>query len=129
GKTFNVNEGDRLPSTPEHNVKVGTDYALTDKFSLGATASYHSSQYFRGDEANDDKKISGYGVVNLHSRYNVNKNIQFFAKVDNLFDNEYESFGLYGEPDEAPGLDALTNSRFVGAGAPRAGWVGIKVSM
>jgi len=129
GNTYNVSKGDRLPSTPEHNVKVGTDYAFTEKFSLGATASYHSSQYLRGDEANVDSKLNGYGIVNLHSRYVVNKQVQFFAKVDNLFDNEYESFGLYGEPDEAPGLDALTDPRFVGAGAPRAAWVGIKVSM
>jgi len=129
GETFNVSKGNRLPSTPEHNAKIGTDYAFTDKFSLGATASYSSSQYLRGDEANVDDKISGYGVVNLHSRYKLNKNVQFFAKVDNLFDKEYESFGLYGEPDEAPGLDTLSDERFVGAGAPRAGWVGIKVSM
>ncbi len=129
GDTYTVNKGDRLPSTPEHNMKIGTNYAFTDKFSLGATASYFSSQYLRGDEANDDEKLSGYGVVNLHSRYKLNKNVEFFAKVDNLFDKEYSSFGLYGEPDEAPGLDNLTDERFVGAGAPRAGWIGIKVSM
>jgi len=129
GNTLNVSKGDRLPSTPEHNIKVGTDYAFTDKLSLGATASFHSSQYLRGDESNDDAELGGYGVVNLHGRYSLNKQVQFFAKVDNLFDNDYESFGLYGEPDEAPGLGALTDERFVGAGAPRAGWIGIKVSM
>tara|TARA_R110002167_G_scaffold10415_5_gene47790 strand:+ start:496 stop:2802 length:2307 start_codon:yes stop_codon:yes gene_type:complete len=129
GNTYNVSKGDRLPSTPEHNVKIGTDYAFTNKFSLGATASYYSSQYLRGDEANDDSKLSGYGVVNLHSRYKVSKNVEFFAKVDNLFDKEYSSFGLYGEPDEAPGLGTLNDERFVGAGAPRAGWIGIKVSI
>ncbi len=126
--TFEVNKGDRLPGIPEHNIKVGIDYAFTPKLSLGATASYHSSQYYRGDEANQDKKISGYGLVNLHGRYKLNQHIQFFAKVDNLFDSEYENFGLYGEPDEAPGLD-LENPRFVGAGAPRAGWIGFKVTL
>ncbi len=125
---FEVNKGDRLPSIPEHNIKIGVDYAFTPKLSLGATASYHSSQYFRGDEANVDKKISGYGLVNLHGRYKLNKNIQFFAKVDNLFDSEFESFGLFGEPDEAPGLD-LDDPRFVGAGAPRAGWIGFKITL
>jgi len=129
GNTLNVSKGDRLPSTPEHNLKIGTDYAFTNKFSLGATASYHSSQYLRGDEANVDDKLSGYSVVNLHSRYKLTKNVEFFAKVDNLFDKEYSSFGLYGEPNEAPGLGGLNNDRFVGAGAPRAGWIGIKVSI
>lgn len=126
--TFQVDKGDRLPSIPEHNIKIGMDYALTEKLSLGATASYHSSQYYRGDEANVDKKIDSYRVVNLHGRYKVNKHIQFFAKVDNLFDSEYESFGLFGEPDEAPGLD-LEDPRFVGAGAPRAGWIGFKITL
>jgi outer membrane receptor protein involved in Fe transport len=126
--TFNVNKGDRLPGIPAHNVKIGADYHFTPKLTLGFTASYHSSQYYRGDEANVDKKISAYKVVNLHGRYKLNDNVQFFAKVDNLFDSEYETFGLYGEPDEAPGFD-FEDPRFVGVGAPRGGWIGFKVSM
>lgn len=126
--TFNVEEGDRLPGIPEHNIKIGADYAFTQKLSLGFTASYHSSQYFRGDEANVDKKISHYKVVNLHGRYKLTDNLQFFAKVDNLFDSEYNTFGLYGEPDEAPGLD-LEDPRFVGASSPRAGWIGFKLTL
>lgn len=126
--TFNVDKGDRLPGIPAHNIKIGADYAFTQKLALGFTASYHSSQYFRGDEANVDKKISHYKVVNLHGRYKVTDNFQFFAKVDNLFDSEYETFGLYGEPDEAPGFD-FEDPRFVGAGAPRAGWVGFKLTL
>ncbi|MTI62320.1 TonB-dependent receptor [Methylophaga sp.] len=126
--TFNVDEGDRLPGIPEHNIKIGADYAFTQKLSLGFTASYHSSQYYRGDEANVDKKIAHYKVVNLHGRYKVTDNLQFFAKVDNLFDSEYNTFGLYGEPDEAPGVD-FEDPRFVGASSPRAGWIGFKLTL
>lgn len=125
---FNVEEGDRLPGIPAHNIKIGADYAFTQQFSLGFTASYHSSQYYRGDEANVDKKIGHYKVVNLHGRYNVTDNFEIFAKVDNLFDSEYNTFGLYGEPDEAPGFD-FEDPRFVGAGAPRAGWIGFKLTL
>jgi outer membrane receptor protein involved in Fe transport len=126
--TFTVKDGDRLPGIPEHNIKIGAEYAFTKQFTLGMTASYFSSQYYRGDEANEDKKISAYKVVNLHGRYKFNDTVLIFAKVDNLFDSEYETFGLYGEPDEAPGFD-FEDPRFVGAGAPRAGWIGIKVSL
>ncbi|MFW5450120.1 MAG: TonB-dependent receptor [Methylophagaceae bacterium] len=129
GDTTTVSSGDSMPSIPKHNFKIGADYAFTPAFTLGFDASYHSSQYYRGDEANNNGQLPGYRLVNLHGRYNLNKNVEFFAKVDNLFDSEYETFGLYGEPDEAPGLDALDDPRFVGAGAPRAGWIGIKVSM
>lgn len=125
---FTVEEGDRLPSIPEHNFKIGADYAFTDKLSLGFTASYASSQYYRGDEANVDKKISHYKVMNLHGRYQATKNLQFFAKVDNVFDSEYNTFGLYGEPDEAPGFD-FEDPRFVGASSPRAGWIGFKLTL
>ena len=127
-QTFNVDKGDRLPGIPEHNIKIGADYAFTSKLALGFTASYHSSQYFRGDEANVDKKLGHYKVMNLHGRYQATNKLEFFAKVDNLFDSEYETFGLYGEPDEAPGFD-FEDPRFVGAGAPRAGWVGFKLTL
>lgn len=129
GEDTTVTSGDNLPGIPKHNIKIGADYAFTQGFSLGFDAAYRSSQYYRGDEANNNAKIEGYAIMNLHGRYNVNKHIEFFAKVDNVFDTEYETFGLYGEPDEAPGLDSLSDNRFVGAGAPRAGWIGFKVSM
>jgi len=135
GKDTTVKSGDNMPGIPKHNVKIGADYVFTPVFSLGFDAAYRSSQHYRGDEANNNEKIDGYAIMNLHGRYNVNKYVEFFAKVDNVFDTEYETFGLYGEPDEAPDFGGdgdtydFSDPRFVGAGAPRAGWIGLKVSM
>lgn len=129
GEDTTVTSGDSIPGIPKHNIKIGADYAFIQGLSLGFDASYHSSQHYRGDEANNNAKIGGYTIMNLHGRYNVNKHVEFFAKVDNVFDTEYETFGLYGEPNEAPGLNSLSDTRFVGAGAPRAGWIGFKISM
>lgn len=129
GANTTVQAGNSMPSIPKHNFKLGVDYEFNQSFALGVDASYHSKQYYRGDEANNNDQLDGYGLVNLHARYDLNKHVEFFAKVDNLFDSEYETFGLYGEPDEAPGLDGLSDNRFVGAGAPRAGWIGLKISM
>jgi outer membrane receptor protein involved in Fe transport len=132
---FDVEKGNTIPGIPKHNFKLGADYAFDSGLSLGFDASFHSSQFYRGDEANLSDKVSGYKVVNVHGRYKLNKHVEFFAKVDNLFDEEYSTFGLYGEPDEAPGFGDepggrdYDNPRFVGAGAPRAGWVGIKVKL
>jgi len=50
-----------------------------------------------------------------------------FANVDNVFDERYETFGLFREPDEVLG-DAFEDSRFVSPGAPRAAWVGLRGS-
>ena len=129
GALTHVKSGDTMPGIPKHNVSIGADYAVTPDFSVGFDASYHSSQYYRGDEANNNKKLAGYRLVNMHARYTVSKHVELFAKADNVFDSNYQTFGLYGEPDEVPGLGHLKDNRFVGWGAPRAGWVGIKVSI
>ncbi|RLA01562.1 MAG: TonB-dependent receptor [Gammaproteobacteria bacterium] len=124
---IHVESGDSLPGIPEHSLKLVTDYDFTTKFSAGFDAIANSEQYYRGDESNELDQISGYMVFNLHADYQMTPKINFFAKVDNVFDKEYSNYGLLGEPDEI--FPGFSDPRFEGAGAPRAGWVGIKVSM
>jgi outer membrane receptor protein involved in Fe transport len=122
-----VKSGDKIPGIPAHNLKLAADYQFTPKFTLGANIVVNSSQHYRGDESNQLEEISGYAVVNLNANYQVTNNVKLFAKVDNLFDKDYSNFGLLGEPDEV--FPSFSDPRFEGAGAPRAGWIGIKVSM
>ena len=51
-------------------------------------------------EANIFDKASGWHVVNMHSSYMVADWLEFFVQVDNVFDNEYETFGLFAEVPE-----------------------------
>ena len=71
-----------------------------------------------------------FTLVNLRGSYHYSGHLELFAKVTNLFDAEYENFGLIGEP---PGeiLPDLANQspRFLGAGAPVAGWVGLRLRL
>jgi outer membrane receptor protein involved in Fe transport len=130
-----VKSGDRIPGIPAHNFKVVADYAITPKFSFGGDALLNSNQYYRGDESNQLGRLAGYTLVNLHADYKLTSNIKFFAKLDNLFDKEYANFGLLGDPSEifdgsGPGrTPAMSDPRFQGVGAPRAGWIGIKITM
>jgi len=120
-----VEAGDRIPGLPEHNLKIGADYHVTAKFTVGTDLVYNSDQYFRGDEANLLDTIDGYVVVNARASYKFNKNISIFGNVNNLFDNDYETFGLLGEPDEI--FPGFTDPRFVGVGSPISAYVGMKV--
>lgn len=43
-------------------------------------------------------KLDGYTLVNLATSYDLTKNFQIFARVDNLFDKEYEEVKGYGTP-------------------------------
>ena len=127
-----VKSGDRLPGLPRHNIKIGIDYSFSENISFGTNLSHNSNQVIRGDESNQISKLSGYTIVNLRGRYRINRHLEFFARVDNVFDTSYENFGLLGEePSEVdiPLFRNFENPRFLGPGAPRAGFVGLKLSM
>lgn len=130
--TIQVESGDRIPGIPAHQLKLGGDYYFNDRASLGFDVVYNSSQYMRGDESNQLDTVDGYAIVNLRGSWSVTEHIDLLFRVSNLFDTDYESFGLLGEnPSEvkAPALEGFTIPRFFGPGAPRAGFVGIRVSL
>lgn len=123
-----VEAGDRLPGLPEHIAKLGGDWQVTPSFSIGAEAVYNSSQIMRGDEANALAEIDGFTLLNLRASYTVADNLAVFARVSNVFDTDYENFGLLGE-DPGEVLPELSDTRplFLGAGAPRAAWLGVRL--
>ena len=138
GDDIEVEAGDRIPGLPKHTLKLGADYLLFERLNVGFDVAYTSKKELRGNEGNDRDEdgylnpVDGYAVVNLRASYQVNDNIQIFGRVTNLFDEDYESFGLLGEePDEVAveEFEDYESPRFVGPGAPRAGFVGIKLSM
>ena len=125
GGEIDVVKGDRIPSVPQHNLKADITYAVTDALSLGTNILFNSSQIFRGDEGNLIDQIPGYSIVNLRAKYTFWDHLSIFAKVNNLFDETYETFGLFGEADEVLG-DDFEDSRFLSPGAPRAAWIGLE---
>lgn len=125
-----VRAGSRIPGLSQHSLKLGGDYALTNKLTLGLDLRYHSDQVLRGDESNQVDRLAGYAVAALRGRYRVNDHVEFFARISNLFDTDYETFGLLGEePSEVdvPLYADFDNPRFVGPAAPRAVFVGFSL--
>jgi iron complex outermembrane recepter protein len=122
-----VSNGDRIPGIPEHIFKASIGVDLWQKLLLGINGTYSGNKVFRGDEANLTPKLSGYWLFNATAEYKVTKNFTLFGKVDNIFDTNYNSFGVFGVANEVlPGFD---DGRFVSPGAPRAGWIGVRLSM
>jgi iron complex outermembrane receptor protein len=129
-----VRPGDHLPGIPEHRLVANADYHLTDSWIIGATLTYAGAQFYRGDESNQNAKLPGYALVNLHSSYKF-EHVELFARIDNLFDARYSTFGQFGNPTGigAPGIPAgaTTNgpgidNRFQTPGAPIAAFAGIR---
>jgi iron complex outermembrane receptor protein len=125
-----VRDGDRIPGIPEHLFKFGADYAFSFGASVGFDVIVNSDQFLRGDESNQLDKIDGYTTVDLRANYRLNDHAKVFMRVTNLFDSEYENFGLLGE-DPGDVIDVLRDRRprFLGAGAPRGVWLGFKFSI
>ena len=125
-----VSEGDRIPGIPEHQFKIGADYYLTDHATFGFNFIYNSNQVLRGDESNQLETIEGYAVVNFRASFRLSERTNIFMRVANLFDTDYENFGLLGE-DPSAAIDGLADNRprFLGVGAPRAVWAGIRISL
>jgi iron complex outermembrane recepter protein len=124
--------GNKIPGIPAHQFKFNTDVDILPEWTLGFDMNYNSSQYLRGDEANLTAKLPGFVVFNLRSEYRFNQHVALFGRVNNLFDREYANFGAWnntGDVLDGLGLPGDQNARFVGVGAPRAAWIGIRLTM
>lgn len=126
-----VSPGNRIPAIPDHALKLRAEYSFFEKLALGANLNYFSSQYARGDENNQDAngKIPGYTLVNVDARYQAAKRLQVFARIHNLFDRQYETFGVLGENVFPGGVFDPANEvdeQFRSVGAPRGVWVGLR---
>jgi outer membrane receptor protein involved in Fe transport len=130
-----VGKGDNIPGIPKHQLKLRAAYDVTPSWNIGTNIFAFSDQYSRGNENNDydgdGAKVSGYLVMNLDTRYSFgNSGWQLFAKVNNVFDREYNNGGLLGEHRFDASTGAFTGNEvtpaFYAPGAPRAGWVGVR---
>ncbi|HZT86808.1 MAG TPA: TonB-dependent receptor [Stellaceae bacterium] len=128
-----VRPGDRLPGIPLHQLKVGLDYNVTPEWRVGGVLAYFSDQYLRGDEANQNRPLAGYAVLNLHTAYRINRNFEIFANLQNAFDARYATFGQFGDPAGigAPGVPAEgspgINPRFLAPTPPIAAVGGLRM--
>ncbi len=130
-----VGKGDYIPGIPKHQLKLRAAYDVTPSWNVGTNIFAFSDQFSRGNENNQHQgegaKVAGYAVMNIDTRFQVNKNWQLFARLNNVFDREYNNGGLLGEhrfdaaSGQFSGNESNTNA-FFAPGAPRAGWLGVR---
>jgi len=124
--------GDLIPAIPRHRIKAGIDYWITDAIKVGGDAVFVSSQYLVGDESNQAPQLPSYTVFNVHASYQATKQIQFYGRVDNLFDNRYATYGTFFEADALPNFAnngaPFTDPRSLSPARPRSFYAGMKVT-
>ena len=127
-----VSAGDRLPSIPHQRLKLLADYELTPEVKIGADVTIVGSQYFAGDDSNQFAQLPAYWVADLDASYQVTKTVQLYAKVDNVFDNRYSTYGSFFDttsvPNFASGGNPFTDPRSLSPAKPRAIYAGMRAT-
>jgi iron complex outermembrane recepter protein len=132
GQIF-VTPGDHIPAIPAHRFKAGAEYDVSDAWKVGADLNVTGSQYLIHDDANQNPKVPAYWVVNLHSSYQVNKNVEVFTLVNNVFNQHYYAAGTFFNPagfksNTFGGANflVLNDPRTFVPGMPFSGYIGMR---
>lgn len=126
-----IQPGDNLGGIPKIRAKFGGDVTLFDRLTLGADAQYTGDQYLSGDEGNDNDKLPSYWVGNLRADYKIDDRISLFARITNVTDEEYATFGTFFEAEAVQKvrpqpLPANPDEASVTPGQPRTFSIGLR---
>jgi iron complex outermembrane receptor protein len=93
-----VTPGKQIPGIPRHQMKGGLDYFVTPQLKFGTDVIWVGSQWYVGDDANQNIKLADYWVANLHGSYQLTKELQIYGVIKNLFNRKFATFGTYFDP-------------------------------
>lgn len=125
-----VRPGDRLPLVPRHQFKAGVDYLATPSWDIAGEIVAFSSQFFAGDEANQNPPLPAYWAANLHTAYQITEQIQLFADIRNLFDQRYAAYGTFFQPSAVANAIPVrfTDPRTITLAQPLSIYAGIRIT-
>jgi iron complex outermembrane receptor protein len=130
-----VHAGDQMPAIPRHMLKLRLDHDINTQWSVGMSIHGNSGIFARGDENNQDAhgQVPGFTVVNMDARFRYSRSMELFASINNLFDRTYANFGILGRnvftgPNQTFDGLAPRYEQFLGYGAPRGAWLGLRLN-
>lgn len=144
-----IRRGTAMAGLPRHSGRLSLDWQLRPELSIGADLHAVSSLVTQGNEdgltedADDDDdaagqranwRVQGYMLLGLRASYRPADKWEVFARVSNVFNRRYETFGAVA-PDLFPHGRLLApheeegeaeQARFVAPGAPRSIVAGLR---
>jgi vitamin B12 transporter len=102
----NANFGRQLVRRPQHSVTALLDYRWGFGLETGVTLTHVGASF---DNANNSRKVEGYVLADLRAALPLTDRVQLYGRIENLFDERYETVFRYGTPG-------------------RAGYVGVRLS-
>jgi len=97
----------RLPRRPENSSSLLVDYKWPFGLETGFTITNVSKAF---DNASNTVRLPGYTLVDLRAMMPIGQNFELTARIENLFDEQYETALRYGQ-------------------MPRAGYIGARLKI
>jgi vitamin B12 transporter len=112
---------DRSPliDLPENVLGLRVHGQISDRLSLGLSASYMDSRSMGAPSDTYAGNLESYVLVNLFGHYQLTENVKLTARVENLLDTDYELFNQ-------PAQGGLQEASFPGRGVGIFGGVTIE---
>jgi outer membrane receptor protein involved in Fe transport len=138
-RNVEVRPGSRIAGLPRHTLKLGADWQVAERFSVGTDVQVVSGRGTLGNEDGlaedgDDERtdlgLPGYALINLRASWKPAAGWELSARLNNVADRRYESFGaLAGTVFDAQGnyTGVERDAVFVAPGTPRSAFVGAKL--
>jgi vitamin B12 transporter len=93
-QTTDPNFGNDLARRPRDSFNLSVDYRWACGLETGATLSHVSHSF---DDAGNVRRLEGYTLVDLRAAYPVSTNIMVFGRIENLFDERYQTAFQFGQ--------------------------------
>ena len=97
--TRNLETNRRLARVPVDQVSIRIHYQPIDPVDVVVDFRWVGSQFNRPSTAeNDSQRVPSFKVVNLAMSFDVTKQVEVYARIDNLFNEKYEEILFFGTP-------------------------------
>ena len=148
-----VRRGDKLPGLPRHQFRLALGWQMVPWLKFSASLQVVSSAYARGNENNAHQAglftdrfgtqryfsgagtVPGYALAGVLAEANLGATWRLSLRVNNLLGRRYATAAALAEnPFDGQGafqMESANWSRetFVGPGAPRAVWLGVRYGL
>jgi len=90
--------GKRLVRRPSQSVNALLDYHWALGLTTGATLTHVGASF---DNASNTRRLQSYVLADIRASFPVTQMIEVYGRVENLFDEHYETIFRYGTPGRA----------------------------
>ena len=98
-----TNEGNDLARRPRHSGMVSLDWNRLQDFTLGADLRIVGGSF---DDAANLVPLDGYAVLTLRGAVEVSDRIELFGRIENVWDEQYQTVAGYGTQGRAAWIGA-----------------------